>query len=107
VLGLPRPDGFAFLTIARPDDLVVLEIARRDLALHVAEAGDERTVSLATDGSSEGVLVVRLPPQAIEEDAYYEGKRARVRALKRDWPRLGRKWLEREGCDARKDPRKG
>jgi hypothetical protein len=72
VLGLPRPDGFAFLTIARPDDLVVLEVAWRDLALHVEEAGDERAASLATDGSSEGILVLGLPPQAIEEDAYYE-----------------------------------
>jgi hypothetical protein len=73
ILGLTRPKtGPTFIPVARPDDLLVLEVGWTDLELHVEGEGAEATASLATDGSRDGVLIVRFPPQAIEEDAYFE-----------------------------------
>ena len=73
LLGLDhREDEPLFVTVARPDDLVLLEVGWRGLELHVSGAGDESSAELTTDGANDGVLIARLPPQAIEEDAYFE-----------------------------------
>ncbi|MBD0290769.1 MAG: hypothetical protein ICV74_05885 [Thermoleophilia bacterium] len=71
--GLARTEqDVVFVTVARPDDLVLLEVGWRGLELRVAGQEGEEIASLASDGASEGVLVARFPPQAIEEDAYFE-----------------------------------
>jgi hypothetical protein len=73
LLGLRLPEkGPLFVPVARADDLVVLEVGWTGLELHVAKEGTDGAASLATDGANDGVLIVRLPPQAIEEDAYFE-----------------------------------
>jgi hypothetical protein len=61
-----------FVPVLRPDDLVLLEIGWSGLELRAAGEGPDGAASLVTDGSNDGALLVRLPPQAIEEDAYFE-----------------------------------
>ena len=73
LLGLDhREDEPVFVTVARPDDLVLLEVGWRGLEVRVSGEGNESSASLATDGADDGVLIARFPPQAIEEDAYFE-----------------------------------
>jgi hypothetical protein len=75
LFGLERPRrGPPFVGVVRPDDLVVLEVGWTGMHLAVVGEGEgeERRSELVLDGSSEGVLIVRLPPQAIEEDAFFE-----------------------------------
>jgi hypothetical protein len=66
------PEGPLFFGVLRPDDLVVLEVSWTGLHLLVQGDGDERSAAILSDGPGEGVLVVRLQPQAIEEDAFFE-----------------------------------
>ena len=73
LLGLDhREDEAVFVTVARPEDLVLLEVGWHGLELRVSGEGNESSASLATDGANDGVLIARFPPQAIEEDAYFE-----------------------------------
>jgi hypothetical protein len=73
LFGLQRPhQGPPFLGVLRPDDLVVLEVGWMGMHLAVVGENDERRSELVLDGSSDGALIVRLPPQAIEEDAFFE-----------------------------------
>jgi len=73
LFGIARPpDGPPFLGVVRPDDLVVIEIAWTGMHLEVAGENEERHTVLVGDGDAAGTLVIRLQPQAIEEDAFFE-----------------------------------
>ena len=73
LLGIARPqDGPPFLDVLRPDDLVVIEISWTGMQLEVVGENEERRGALVGGGDAAGALVVRLQPQAIEEDAFFE-----------------------------------
>ena len=74
LFGVARPhdDMPPFLGVLRPDDLVVLDVAWTGLQLEVVSEEEERHAFLVGDGETAGALVVRLQPQAIEEDAFFE-----------------------------------
>ena len=60
------------IRVVRPDDLVVLEVGWTCVHVPVEVARDARRAVLVPEGPTPGVLAVRLPPQPIVEDAFFE-----------------------------------